>query len=68
MCQVIYLLQKTPEELWKKSLDWHHAALTLDLSYFSMGDPLTAVNTKILVKTNSHTTYDVTLKGMHEIT
>jgi len=28
----------------KKSIDWQQAALTLDLLYFCMGDPLTTVN------------------------
>jgi len=34
MYQVIYLLQKTPEELkYKKSIDWQQTALTLDLPF-----------------------------------
>ena len=28
----------------EKSVDWQQIALTLDISYFCIGDPLTAVN------------------------
>ena len=44
-----------------KIVNWQQAALTLDLSYFCMGDPLTAVNKR-------HWTYDTKFKEVHEMT
>jgi len=65
MCRVIYLLQKTPKELEKKSIDWQQVALTLDLWYFCMGDPLTTVNKRHWVRVM---TYDNKLKEVRKMT
>jgi len=48
-----------------KIVNWQQAALTLNLSYFCMGDLLTAVNKRHWM---SHTTYDNKLKEVHELT